>query len=262
MKTFFSVGIERGAQTNCEANHGSNRRAAFTLIELLIVIAIISILAAILFPVFSRARENARRTSCASNMKQISLGLMQYMQDYDEMYPRHIQDATVPSANRVYWNAFIQPYVKSTQIFNCPNRTETAIVWNGAANDNTIAYGMNYWLNSYYYPAGSPGLRLAAIQNPAQTVWIAETGSLQESPGFGYNQCYPSWYGKTYPTNATYGFDAFNAAGRLTNRHFGGLNVIWGDGHVKWVKLEMLEADSEGTSVDEAQSKSKYWWGR
>ena len=59
----------------------------FTLIELLIVIAIITILASILFPVFARARENARRSACQSNLKQIGLGLMQYVQDYDERMP-------------------------------------------------------------------------------------------------------------------------------------------------------------------------------
>src|SRR5687767_15336393 len=63
------------------------RKSGFTLIELLVVIAIIAILAAILFPVFARARENARRTSCASNLKQISLGFLQYAQDYDERLP-------------------------------------------------------------------------------------------------------------------------------------------------------------------------------
>jgi prepilin-type N-terminal cleavage/methylation domain-containing protein len=70
--------------------HRQTKRSAgsgFTLIELLVVIAIIAILAAILFPVFARARENARRASCASNLKQISLGLMQYSQDYDERFP-------------------------------------------------------------------------------------------------------------------------------------------------------------------------------
>src|SRR5436305_1149642 len=60
---------------------------AFTLIELLVVIAIIAILAAILFPVFAQAREAARKTSCLSNTKQMGLGVMQYVQDYDEMYP-------------------------------------------------------------------------------------------------------------------------------------------------------------------------------
>jgi prepilin-type N-terminal cleavage/methylation domain-containing protein len=59
-------------------------KRGFTLIELLVVIAIIAILAAILFPVFARARENARRASCQSNLKQIALGVFMYNQDYDE----------------------------------------------------------------------------------------------------------------------------------------------------------------------------------
>ena len=62
-------------------------KKAFTLIELLVVIAIIAILAAILFPVFAQARESARTISCLSNVKQISLGLTMYVQDYDERFP-------------------------------------------------------------------------------------------------------------------------------------------------------------------------------
>src|SRR5437868_1670323 len=66
---------------------GRRQAKGFTLIELLVVIAIIALLAAILFPVFSRVRENARRSSCLSNLKQIMLGAIQYTQDYDERYP-------------------------------------------------------------------------------------------------------------------------------------------------------------------------------
>lgn len=62
-------------------------RKGFTLIELLVVIAIIAILAAILFPVFAQAREKARLATCTSNMKQINLSLLMYIQDYDETFP-------------------------------------------------------------------------------------------------------------------------------------------------------------------------------
>ncbi len=63
------------------------QRLGFTLIEMLVVIAIISILAAILFPVFQKVRENARAISCASNEKQLALGVLMYAQDANEALP-------------------------------------------------------------------------------------------------------------------------------------------------------------------------------
>jgi prepilin-type N-terminal cleavage/methylation domain-containing protein len=106
-------------------------RTGFTLIELLIVIAIIAILAAILFPVFAQARERARASSCLSNMKQMGLGLMQYTQDHDEtMPPAYYYNTCSPNAapsggydasGIIQWSGLVQPYVKSTQIFVCPS---------------------------------------------------------------------------------------------------------------------------------------------
>src|SRR5437773_12126236 len=109
-----------------------NRKRGFTLIELLVVIAIIAILAAILFPVFAQAREQARKTSCASNLKQIALALQMYQQDYDEtMFGSFALPAPYnsvhPDGNNLirmlggglYW--FVSPYIKSEQILRCPS---------------------------------------------------------------------------------------------------------------------------------------------
>ena len=96
---------------------------AFTLIELLVVIAIIAILAAILFPVFARARENARRASCQSNLKQMGLGIIQYVQDYDEKFPQgyYYPDNNSSAGGYIHWSGTTQPYLKSLQIFVCPS---------------------------------------------------------------------------------------------------------------------------------------------
>jgi prepilin-type N-terminal cleavage/methylation domain-containing protein len=235
----------------------ANRRA-FTLIELLVVIAIIAILAAILFPVFGRARENARRTSCLSNMKQLGLGLMQYMQDFDDVYPMH-----APSSVE-YWPQTIQPYLKSFQIFNCPSRPGEGFTGSTVSAGRT-GYGMNYWLNSYYYPnIASKGLAMAAISRPAETVWIAEINGLPDAGPGSALQVYPSYYGFTAPTNTEYGFQVTpEPRSRLAKRHFDGTTIVWGDGHAKWMRRDVMEADTGNTvSLSYAQNSSKYWWGR
>ena len=225
------------------------KRKAFTLIELLVVIAIIAILAAILFPVFARARENARRSSCASNLKQIGLGIMQYMQDSDGIYP--VQLETNPT---VYWQYNVAPYLKSTQIYSCPSAPST-IVFSG--NSQFVAYGINYWLDylgGYPIPATE-----STISNPSGTILLCDTTGWAGSPIVerGYYRAYPSYYGGFNNRNSTvYGFDYATPQTRVSDRHFDGTNILWCDGHVKWMKRDILDAD---TGVYAA---SKYWYGR
>ncbi|MBW3638190.1 MAG: DUF1559 domain-containing protein [Armatimonadetes bacterium] len=110
---------------------------AFTLIELLVVIAIIAILAAILFPVFGRARENARRSSCQSNLKQIGLSVEQYKNDYDGYYPQAQSASTNPITS---WPTRMQPYIKNEQVFVCPSgETEPFVATRLATNDRRFA---------------------------------------------------------------------------------------------------------------------------
>ncbi len=102
---------------------------AFTLIELLVVITIIAILAAILFPVFSRARAKARNASCQSNLKQIGTAIMMYAEDYDGFLPD--SDPFYGSPNQpnfkthgvgCCWAWALLPYVKNVEIFKCPEK--------------------------------------------------------------------------------------------------------------------------------------------
>lgn len=155
-------------------------KKAFTLIELLVVIAIIAILAAILFPVFGRARENARRSSCQSNMKQMGLGVMQYVQDYDEKYPQaywYVNDTDGPGGY-VHWSSMIQPYTKSFQLFVCPSDPN-----GGQLPTNTFdqqAPRISYTANSALLPrkrrtadAGNT-VALAAVDETAKLIMLTE----------------------------------------------------------------------------------------
>ena len=100
----------------------ARRRQTFTLIELLVVIAIIAILAAILFPVFARAREQARKTACLSNLKQIGTALLMYCQDYDEtLVPVAI--GVCPGPTAFSWADLSYAYTKNEKLFDCPTAT-------------------------------------------------------------------------------------------------------------------------------------------
>ena len=140
-------------------------RLGFTLIEILVVVAIISILAAILFPAFGRARENARRSSCQSNLKQIGLGIMQYSQDYDEQM---ISGQT----NGVLWKEMLQPYVKSKQIFACPSNPNK----DAMATNFPVSYGPNCDAHGSRAALGyiNDGPNLSAITAPATAITVIE----------------------------------------------------------------------------------------
>jgi prepilin-type N-terminal cleavage/methylation domain-containing protein/prepilin-type processing-associated H-X9-DG protein len=137
------------------------KQRGFTLIELLVVIAIIAILAAILFPVFARAREKARQTSCLSNVKQMALGALMYVQDYDERFPNYAMGSYTVSP-WVFWPHQFQPYIKNWQIYRCPSSQYSgSMTYHGTSYPVRPSYCLtnDLWKTSRL---------LAEIKSPAQ----------------------------------------------------------------------------------------------
>ena len=226
-----------------------NRRG-FTLIELLVVIAIIAILAAILFPVFAKAREKARQSSCASNLKQITLGVLQYCQDYDErslrstigdatqLYTRgntcsgcfHQYEAGLPDAKNsgtgVRWLP-VAPYIKNTQVWYCPSTGS--------------------W-QSYGYSRGGDGVAIGTIPSPVAQVMFGDsyrTGLNGSSVGTS------AWLTRgsiasCCTTNRTAAENTANPH-RVGDCHNEGANLSFWDGHVKWIRPNQLQPDNRTT---------------
>ncbi len=158
------------------------KRRGFTLIELLVVIAIIAILAAILFPVFAKAREKARQITCASNERQLGLGILQYQQDYDETFPMsHYNDT---AGQEVRWSDMVGPYIKNGNkfafngryngtggIWSCPSFPVTGQENNYGVHADLFREGQGYG------PLPVPTENLAVLDTPAETFMLAEKGS-------------------------------------------------------------------------------------
>ncbi len=211
---------------------------AFTLIELLVVIAIIAILAAILFPVFGRARENARRSSCQSNMKQIGLGILQYNQDYDEK--QIYAFIATPGVGNGYsrWQDTVQPYIKSYQLVVCPSDatpasdTTAPVIRKNRAEDNG-AFDSSYAVNSVtllgaaeYVP--TPPMINFFVTQPISIVQYEEAATtilLADAKQLEINTYLQTDWGNEVPADM-----------RVAKRHLEGATYLFADGHVKWLR--------------------------
>lgn len=180
-----------------------SKHRAFTLTEILVVVAITAIAALILFPLFARARDNDRPRSCLSNLRQISLGLLMYTQDYDQKLP--------PTRNaRDGWGEIIQPYVKTYWIFHCPT--------DNYDTDKTTDYFFNARLSS-----------VSMEKIPAPNLTISLGDGTPDQPLDAHLSQLP----------ATWLHDSASPA----TRHLDGANYAFADGHVKWFNPQQITLD-------------------
>jgi prepilin-type N-terminal cleavage/methylation domain-containing protein/prepilin-type processing-associated H-X9-DG protein len=257
-------------------------RKGFTLIELLIVVAIIALLAAILFPVFARARENARRASCQSNLKQLGLGIAQYVQDYDERMPPSEQynvygaGALLSSKSRT-WRSIIYPYVKSVQVYYCPSYYKeqsadpTTQLWrpnlDGTIDELNVSNGAEtagYVANvgrgidsgnrakdpatGPFWGSGQAGVAMSQMVSPSTLIFLHERPTFEGDGNLSYRLGFSMtdiWSSSGVPITAS----TIIGNNPLTSRatvHLGGMNYLFGDGHVKWYQPSQME---EGTTT-------------
>ena len=177
----------------------------FTLVEAIVVVAIIGILAAILTPVFSRTYCSARTSSCQSNLKQIGLAFLQYAQDYDgEKFP------PVANARAGYWAGSLQPYIKSWEVFQCPSEPKHQAK-----------------TTDYFYNARLANVQQKKLVSPTATL-LAGDGAGDQLTLYNLNQLPDAW--RT---------DSKSPA----QRHLYRANYLFADGHVKALKPEQITLD-------------------
>jgi prepilin-type N-terminal cleavage/methylation domain-containing protein/prepilin-type processing-associated H-X9-DG protein len=207
---------------------------AFTLIELLVVIAIIAVLAAILFPVFGRARENARRSSCQSNMKQIGLGIAQYVSDFDSYFPF---SAVSVGGAPVSWHQAIFPYVKSAQLYVCPSNTNSEAVAS-AANSGYPEIRVSYHASNHSSQDGAGIVKNGVgVIGGSVTAPVPESLLADHSRVISVVEATIQHYRYELGTPTTWGQETDNSStpkrGHLFSGHLGTANFLFADGHVK-----------------------------
>lgn len=261
----------------------------FTLIELLVVLAVLCVLAALLFPVFSAVRERGRRTACLSNERQLGLALMQYAYDNGEQFPFG------PIANPgTGWAGDCLPYIKDTALFRCPDDGTTA---GGHGPEGfVVSYALNCNLGGVRYSSpklGSislPATALSVLSSPTKTILLFEasdnvTQLASTTPtmtGLLTDFDSPSGNTATHPGTPDTGDTTFllggggqfhvaegeivtryatgDIGGRVLNggagsapRHAGGSDYLACDGHVLWLRPERVSGGSSAAASDCAQ---------
>lgn len=212
-------------------------RRAFTLVELLIVIAVIAILAAILLPTLGQAKLSARRITCVNNLRQLGLASQMYWDDHDGDAFRYVMG--VSNAGTIYWFGWIEPWVPGNEgqrafdatagalypylggrgVEVCPSLNYNSRLFKAKATGAAYGYGYNLHLSA---PATQPAVKISRVVRPADIALLADAGQVNDfqDPASSENPLIEEFYyiNETEPT--------------IHFRHRRRANVLYCDGHV------------------------------
>ena len=230
------------------------KRNGFTLIELLVVIAIIAILAGMLLPALSKAREKGRSAVCVGNLKQISLSFLMYVEDYEGYFPPAVYYPTASS--EIGWDFATDDYVNyrpgiigqyiTGRVFECPSR----FTLNSLGRPFTgYAYNTSY-LGGYYgvwFPQPKPSAKDSQVRNPAGTVLVVDSAiwSTYTNELLANNYCYAP-------------LDPFYYGPQVHFRHNGFANAAFCDGHVESIGMKYNVSSHDPNLGDLSADDSMY----
>lgn len=227
-----------------------DQRNGFTLMELLVMIAVVTIMAAILFPVLARVRARVRQAACASNLAQIARAGMMYVQDNDERFPSCYKLASPPY--EVDPRTSLQPYIKNWDLFYCPERHTVLYECLDPAHDfrpdsRCMGYGYN-WGSGLGWGASSTkadGLVRPAAGVTDVVLGVAMSEIMAPSHCFFYGDT-NDYFFITLLREAMPGVRRGGETDATTNdmgkpyeppRHIDGNNFAFVDGHVQWLRF-------------------------
>ncbi len=210
----------------------------FTLVELLVVIGIIALIAAITLPIISYARESGRRTACQSNLRQIGIAMQQYVQDFDGAYPQEMfAYKTQGVTTEVSWQGVLFPYTKSREIIRCPSQGKAVPTVGIPADGYTLNANR---LSTVRWSGTTPPTVIVESTHESEhtnssTIWMCgDRVAIEKSHCVdctrGTGSCNRNFYGSTV--------------------HGKGGNYSFLDGHVKWYTPDaMAEVDCKNDPV-------------